>query len=108
MKIVLGKNKNIDFVCITAGGVTGTLKAIKASERNLKVCSFDDTETTRKAMLNGDILATVYQQPFEPVSYTHLDVYKRQVQLVERRFTRCCKSRCCNRISPSYMHGFNL
>ena len=65
MKIVLGKNKNIDFVCITAGGVTGTLKAIKESERNIKVCSFDDTETTRKAMLNGDILATVYQQPFE-------------------------------------------
>lgn len=43
-----GKNKNIDFVCITAGGVTGTLKAIKESERNIKVCSFDDTETTRK------------------------------------------------------------
>ena len=41
------------------------LKAIKESKRNIKVCSFDDTETTRKAMLNGDILATVYQQPFE-------------------------------------------
>ena len=65
MKTVLKKNKNIDFVCITAGGVTGTLKAIKESERNIKVCSFDDTETTRKAMINGDILATVYQQPFE-------------------------------------------
>ena len=47
-----GKNKNIDFVCITAGGVTGTLKAIKESERNIKVGSFDDTETTRKAMLD--------------------------------------------------------
>lgn len=65
MKTVLKKNKNINFVCITAGGVTGTLKAIKESKRNIKVCSFDDTETTRKAMLNGDILATVYQQPFE-------------------------------------------
>ena len=63
MKTVLQKNRNIDFVCITAGGVTGTLKAIKESGRNIKVCSFDDTETTRKAMINGDILATVYQQP---------------------------------------------
>lgn len=33
----------------TAGGVTGTLKAIKESGRNIKVCSFDDTEINKKS-----------------------------------------------------------
>lgn len=65
MKDVLQKNEEIDFVCITAGGVTGTLKAIKESKRKIKVCSFDDTQTTRKAMQNGEILATICQQPYE-------------------------------------------
>lgn len=65
MKDALQRNEDIDFVCITAGGVTGTLKAIKESGRNIKVCSFDDTETTRKAMQNGEILATICQQPYE-------------------------------------------
>lgn len=65
MKDALQKNEDIDFVCITAGGVTGTLKAIKESERKIKVCSFDDTATTRKAMQNGEILATICQQPYE-------------------------------------------
>lgn len=65
MKEVLQKNEDIDFVCITAGGVSGTLKAIKESKRKIKVCSFDDTQTTRKAIQNGEILATICQQPFE-------------------------------------------
>lgn len=65
MKNVLSHNEDLDFVCITAGGVTGTLKAIKESGRKIKVCSFDDTETTRQALKNGEILATVCQQPFE-------------------------------------------
>lgn len=65
MKDALQRNEDIDFVCITAGGVTGTLKAIKESKRKIKVCSFDDTQTTRKAMQNGEILATICQQPFE-------------------------------------------
>ena len=65
MKDVLQKNDDINFVCITAGGVTGTLKAIRESKIKIKVCSFDDTETTRKAMISGEILATVCQQPFE-------------------------------------------
>ena len=65
MKDALQRNENIDFVCITAGGVTGTLKAIKESKRKIKVCSFDDTETTRKAIKNGEILATICQQPYE-------------------------------------------
>lgn len=65
MKDALQRNEDIDFVCITAGGVTGTLKAIKESKRKIKVCSFDDTQTTKKAMQNGEILATICQQPFE-------------------------------------------
>ncbi len=65
MKNVLENNKTIDFVCITAGGVTGTLEAIEESGRNIKVCSFDDTQATRDAMCSGKILATVCQQPFE-------------------------------------------
>lgn len=65
MKDTLQRNEDIDFVCITAGGVTGTLKAIKESKRKIKVCSFDDTATTRKAMQNGEILATICQQPYE-------------------------------------------
>lgn len=65
MKKVLMNNSDIDFVCITAGGVTGTLKAIEESKRKIKVCSFDDTQTTRDAMRSGKILATICQQPFE-------------------------------------------
>lgn len=65
MKSVLSQHNDLDFVCITAGGVTGTLKAIKESNRNIKVCSFDDTATTREALKNGQILATICQQPFE-------------------------------------------
>ncbi len=65
MKSVLTKSPELDFVCITAGGVSGTLKAIEESGRQIKVCSFDDTEVTREALLSGDILATVCQQPYE-------------------------------------------
>lgn len=65
MKNVLFKYPDLDFVCITAGGVKGTLKAIKESGRKIKVCSFDDTKTTRQALKNGEILATVCQQPYE-------------------------------------------
>lgn len=65
MRNVLEQHSDLDFVCITAGGVTGTLKAIKESGRKIKVCSFDDTVTTREALKNGEILATVCQQPFE-------------------------------------------
>lgn len=65
MQTVLAENQEIDFVCITAGGVTGTLQAIRESGRAIRVCSFDDTPTTRAAIKNGEILATVCQQPFE-------------------------------------------
>lgn len=65
LKTVLNFDKSIDFVCITAGGVQGTIRAVKECERPIKVCSFDDIKVTRKALSDGDILATICQQPFE-------------------------------------------
>lgn len=65
MKEALNRNEDIDFVCITAGGVQGTLRAIKENGRKIKVCSFDDIPAARKAMKDGKILATICQQPYE-------------------------------------------
>ena len=65
MKNILAEKTEIDFICITAGGVAGTLKAIKESKRKIKVTSFDETVTTKKAMQTGEIAATVCQQPYE-------------------------------------------
>lgn len=65
MKEALNRNEDIDFVCITAGGVQGTLRAIKEDGRKIKVCSFDDIPATKEAMKNGKILATICQQPYE-------------------------------------------
>lgn len=65
MKAALNRNGDIDFVCITAGGVQGTLKAIEEDGRKIKVCSFDDIPATKEAMKNGKILATICQQPYE-------------------------------------------
>lgn len=62
---LLSKDENIDCVCITTGGVKGSLKAIKECNRKLKICCFDETPTTREALMNGDILAIVCQQPYE-------------------------------------------
>lgn len=65
MKAALNRNGDIDFVCITAGGVQGTLKAIEEDGRKIKVCSFDDIPATKEAMKNGKILVTICQQPYE-------------------------------------------
>ena len=65
MKAALNRNGDIDFVCITAGGVQGTLKAIEEDGRKIKVCSFDDIPATKEAMKKGKILATICQQPYE-------------------------------------------
>lgn len=65
IKAALNRNGDIDFVCITAGGVQGTLKAIEEDGRKIKVCSFDDIPATKEAMKNGKILATICQQPYE-------------------------------------------
>lgn len=65
MKAALNRNGDIDFVCITAGGVQGTLKAIEEDGKKIKVCSFDDIPATKEAMKKGKILATICQQPYE-------------------------------------------
>ncbi len=62
---LLAKDESIDCVCITAGGVKGSLKAIKECTRKIKVCCFDETPTSRQALKNGDILAIICQQPYE-------------------------------------------
>lgn len=59
------KNPEIDFVFITAGGVKGALKAVKEQSKKIRVCSFDETPVTRKALEQGYVLATVCQQPYK-------------------------------------------
>ncbi|MGN0457805.1 MAG: LacI family DNA-binding transcriptional regulator [Eubacterium sp.] len=65
MKNAFEKHPEIDFVYITAGGVNGTLRAVREQKHNVRVCTFDDTKTTRCALFSGDIQATICQQPFE-------------------------------------------
>lgn len=69
-KKALREHPEIDFVYITAGGVNGTLRAVKEQTRKVRVCTFDDTETTRNALMNGSVLATICQQPFEQGYYS--------------------------------------
>ncbi|MEG2080514.1 MAG: LacI family DNA-binding transcriptional regulator [Oscillospiraceae bacterium] len=68
-KDFIKKNPTVDFIYITAGGVSGTVRAIKESKKNIKTCSFDDTKETVEALLSGDILATICQQPYEQGYY---------------------------------------
>lgn len=73
----------IDFVYITAGGVNGTLRAVREQKGNIRVCTFDDTEITRKALLDGDVLATICQQPFEQGYYSIKSVFDKIVMKKE-------------------------
>lgn len=65
MREALCLHPEIDFVYITAGGVNGTLRALSEQDRDIRVCTFDDTPMTRKALLSGRIMATICQQPYE-------------------------------------------
>ncbi|MGN1194101.1 MAG: LacI family DNA-binding transcriptional regulator [Acutalibacteraceae bacterium] len=65
MKKAFHEHPEIDFVYITAAGVNGTLKAVREQKKNVRVCTFDDTEITREALRKGDVLATICQQPYE-------------------------------------------
>lgn len=82
MKKILGKNPQIDFVYITAGGVDGTLRAIKEQPRKINVCTFDNTPAVRQALLNKRVSATICQQPFkqgfESVKAIYDSVIKKQ------------------------------
>ena len=65
MKSAFMKHPEINFVYITAGGVNGTLRAVREQMNNVRVCAFDDTAVTRDALRSGSVLATICQQPFE-------------------------------------------
>lgn len=65
MREALRRNPEIDFVYIAAGGVQGTLRAVRAQNRRVRVCTFDDVPVTREALRRGEVLATICQQPFE-------------------------------------------
>lgn len=65
MRSVLKEHPEIDFIYITAGGTTGTLRAVREVSPAVKVCTFDDTPVTREALRSGSVLATICQQPFE-------------------------------------------
>lgn len=65
MKNALENHPEIDFVYITAAGVKGTLLALKEHGSKVRVCTFDDPPVTRDALLGGEVLATICQQPFE-------------------------------------------
>lgn len=77
MKNAFEEHPEIDFVYITAGGVNGTLKAVREQNRNVRVCTFDDTEITKNALLSGDVQATICQQPFEQGYYSVKTVFDR-------------------------------
>lgn len=65
MKSILKEYTKLDFVFITAGGVTGTLRALREHKRDVRVCTFDDTSVVKDALLTGNVMATICQQPFE-------------------------------------------
>ncbi len=65
MKSAFAEHPEINFVYITAGGVNGTLRAVREQMSSVRVCTFDDTAVTRDALRSGSVLATICQQPFE-------------------------------------------
>lgn len=65
MKAILKDHAKLDFVFITAGGVTGTLRALREHKRDVMVCTFDDTSIVKDALLTGNVSAAICQQPFE-------------------------------------------
>lgn len=54
----------IDFICVTAGGAEGAMKAIAESEKRYKTITFDETDTIKKCLSEGTVLATITQEPF--------------------------------------------
>ena len=69
-----------------AGGIDGGIRAVSDLNRvhSIRIITVDDTDNIKEYIRRGIVNATVCQQPFKQgrdavsVSYTHLDVYKRQ------------------------------
>ena len=87
MKNAFKKHPEIDFVYITAGGVNGTLRAVREQNQNVRVCTFDDTEITKNALLNGDVQATICQQPFEQGYYAVKTIFDKIIMRKEVQTT---------------------
>ncbi|MGN1348567.1 MAG: LacI family DNA-binding transcriptional regulator [Acutalibacteraceae bacterium] len=83
MKKAFHEHPEIDYVYITAGGVNGTLKAVREHMSNVRVCTFDDTEITREALRKGDVLATICQQPYEQGYYSVKAIFDKIVMRKE-------------------------
>lgn len=62
-------------VCFVAGGVAGGLKAIKElkKENQLKIVTYDLTDTVKVNLLNNTIAATVCQEPYKQ-GYLGVDI----------------------------------
>lgn len=62
---MLRKHPEIDFIFVIAGGVKGTLHAVREISPSVRVCAFDETPVTRQALCDGSVMAIICQQPFE-------------------------------------------
>lgn len=60
----------VDLIYFAAAGVSGGIKAVVESGRDIRVITVDETEFTRKCMESGVITATVTQQPLEQGAQT--------------------------------------
>lgn len=58
-------NSNVNFLIITAGGVSGAVKAVSEINSSIGVVTFDDTQSIRRLIADNKIIATVTQQPYE-------------------------------------------
>lgn len=59
------KNNNIDLIYFGAAGISGGLKAIKDFGRDIPVITVDETKAVRDALAQGEVLATITQQPYK-------------------------------------------
>ncbi len=61
----LASNRKIKFVCTTAGGVEGAVKATSEIDDNIRIVSFDLTAKVIEGFNQDRILATIVQQPYD-------------------------------------------
>ena len=65
VKESLAANSKIRFVCTTAGGVEGAVKATSEFDYNIHIVSFDLTPKVIDGFNQDKILATIVQQPYD-------------------------------------------
>lgn len=62
---ILNRNKQLDLIYMCAGGVTGGIRAISDSGRQVKAITVDDNEVIRSHIQAGTVLATITQDPVQ-------------------------------------------